>query len=276
MRYCLNEILMLADKGNFAVPAFNVYNLEMLMGVIRAAKETNAPVIIQMYSRLFDTETGKRLAPSVIDAMDELKTPVAFHLDHGAGEKEVLNAFRLGVTGVMIDASTKPFEENVAITGKVVKMARDIGVDVEGEIGHVGSANDEKSGIYTETADAVEFVERTGVDALAIMVGTAHGKYKQAPKLCIERINEIHSKTKAHLVLHGGSGVPDDQIKLAVEAGIRKINYATDLCYALVDGMKTADLLSEPLDVGMSKAADFVKEFAIGRIKVLGADKYAG
>lgn len=274
MRYGLNEILDIADKGNFAVPAFNVYNLEMLMGVARAAKETKAPIIIQMYSRLFDTETGKRLAPSVIDVMNELKTPVAFHLDHGAGEKEVLNALRLGVTGAMIDASTKPYDENAEITGKVVKTAHAVGVDVEGEIGHVGSASDESSGIYTETADAVRFVEETGVDALAIMVGTAHGKYKKAPKLFVERIEEIYLRTKAHLVLHGGSGVPDDQIRLAVKAGIRKINYATDLCYALVEGMKAADLLSGPLDVGMSKAADYVKDFAIGRIKVLGADKY--
>lgn len=276
MRYDLNEILDLADKGNFAVPAFNVYNLEMLMGVARAAQETKAPIIIQMYSRLFDTETGKRLAPSIVGVMNELKTPVAFHLDHGAGEKEVLNAFRSGVTSVMIDASTKPYEENVAITSRVVKMSRDVGVNVEGEIGHVGSANDDSSGVYTETADAVRFVEETGVDALAIMVGTAHGKYKKAPKLFIDRIKEIHEHTKARLVLHGGSGVPDDQIRLAVEAGIRKINYATDLCCALVEGMNAVNLLSEPLDVGMSKAANYVKDFAIDRIKVLGADKYNG
>lgn len=276
MRYDLKEILNIADKGGFAVPAFNVYNLEMLMGVTRAAKETGAPIIIQVYSRLFDTETGRRLAPSIIDVMNELKTPVAFNLDHGAGKKQVLSALRLGATGVMIDASLKPFEENVSVTADVVKTAHAVGVGVEGEIGHVGSANDESTGVYTETADAVRFVEETGVDALAIMVGTAHGKYKKAPKLIVERIEEIYSRTKAHLVLHGGSGVPDDQIRLAVKAGIRKINYATDLCYALVEGMKAADLLSGPLDVGMSKAADYVKDFAIERIKVLGADKYNG
>ena len=276
MRYDLKEILDLAERGGFAVPAFNVYNLEMLMGVMRAAEETKAPIIIQMYSRLFDTETGKRLAPSIVAAMNELKTPIAFHLDHGAGEKEVLGALRLGATGVMIDASTKPFEENVSLTANVVRIAHSVGVGVEGEIGHVGSASDEKSGVYTETADAVEFVERSGVDALAIMVGTAHGKYKQAPRLFIERIKEIHKKTNAHLVLHGGSGVSDDQIKLAIDAGIRKINYATDLCCALVDGMNAVGLLKEPLDVGMSKAADYVKDYAIDRIKVLGADRYEG
>ena len=275
MRYGLKEILDLAEKGNFAVPAFNVYNLEMLMGVMRAAEETKAPVIIQMYSRLFDTETGKRLAPSIIDAMNELKTPLAFHLDHGAGEKEVLSAIRLGATGVMIDASLKPFEENVAVTEKVVKTAHAVGVGVEAEIGHVGSASDEKTGVYTETADAVEFVEKTGVDALAIMVGTAHGRYKKAPVLAIDRIAEIHKNTSAHLVLHGGSGVPDDQIKAAVQAGIRKINYATDLCYAFVEGFIGTDPLSAPLDINLSKAADVVKDLAINRIKVFGADRYS-
>lgn len=272
MRYDLKEILDIAEEGKFAVPAFNVYNIEMLMGIMRAVKETKAPVIIQMYSRLFDTETGKRLAPAIREAMEEVKTPVAFHLDHGAGEKEVLNAFRMGATGVMIDASAKPIEENIEITKKVVTMAGYIGVGVEGELGHVGSVNDEKWDAYTEVDDAVKYAEGTGIDALAIMVGTAHGKYKKAPVINVDRISEIHNAVKAHLVLHGGSGVPDDQIKAAVKAGIRKINIATDLCYAFVEGLK--DPLSKPLDLSLSAAADSVKEVAIDRIKVFGADKY--
>lgn len=275
MRYSLQEILEIAEEGKFAVPAFNVYNMEMLMGVMRAAKETKAPVIIQTYSRLFDNETGRRLAPLVIDAMNDIKTPVAFHLDHGAGEKQVVTAIRLGATGVMIDASTKTFEENVAITSNVVRIAKHVGVGVEGELGHVGSVNDEVWDNYTEVDSAVRFVEETGVDALAIMVGTAHGRYKKAPVLAIDRIAEIHKNTSAHLVLHGGSGVPDDQIKAAVEAGIRKINYATDLCYAFVEGFIKTDPLSAPLDVNLSKAADTVKDLAINRIKVFGADRYS-
>ena len=274
MKYGLKEILDIAEEGKFAIPAFNVYNLEMLMGIMRAVKETKAPVIIQMYSRLFDTESGKRLAPAIREAMEEVNTPVAFHLDHGAGEKEVLNAFRMGATGVMIDASNQPLNENIAITKRVVEMAKHIGVGVEGELGHIGSVNDEKWDAYTEVSDAVKYTEETGIDALAIMVGTAHGKYKKAPVLYIDRIAEIHGAVKAHLVLHGGSGVPDDQIKSAIKAGVRKINIATDLCYAFVNGL--VDPLSKPLDLSLSAAADSVKEVAIDRIKVFGADKYMG
>ena len=275
MKYSLQEILEIAEEGKFAVPAFNVYNMEMVMGVMRAAEETKAPVILQMYSRLFDNETGRRLAPLVIDAMNNIKTPVAFHLDHGAGEEQVVAAIRAGATGVMIDASTKPFEENVAITSNVVRIAKHVGVGVEGELGHVGSVNDEVWDNYTEVDSAVRYVEETGVDALAVMVGTAHGRYKKAPVLAIDRIAEIHKNTKVHLVLHGGSGVPDDQIKAAVEAGIRKINYATDLCYAFVEGFIKTDPLSAPLDVNLSKAADVVKDLAINRIRVFGADRYS-
>ena len=272
MKYGLKEILDIAEEGKFAIPSFNVYNLEMLMGIMRAAKETKAPIIIQMYSRLFNTETGQRLAPAIREAMEEVKTPVAFHLDHGASEQEVIRAMRMGATGVMIDASNSSLEENIAITKPVVDMARYIGVGVEGELGHIGSVNDEEWAAYTEVADAVKYVEETGINALAIMVGTAHGKYKKTPVINVKRIEEIHNATKAHLVLHGGSGVPDDQIQAAIAAGIRKINIATDLCYAFVNGLQ--DPLSKPLDLSLSAAADSVKEAAIDRIKVFGADRY--
>ncbi|MDD6483276.1 MAG: class II fructose-bisphosphate aldolase [Clostridiales bacterium] len=273
MRYTLKEILDLAQEGGFAVPAFNVYNLETLMGVALAAKETKAPVIIQMYSRLFNTGTGEFMAPVIIDVMNKLKTPVTFHLDHGAGIPECIRAMRFGTTGVMIDASTMPIDENIETTKKVVDMAREAGVAVEGELGHIGSTKDEKWDAYTEVEDAVRYVEETGIDALAIMVGTAHGKYAQAPVLAIDRIKEIHANTRAHLVLHGGSGVGDNQIKAAVNAGIRKINFGTDVCYAFMDGYKALDPYSAPLDVTMSKVAQNVKEFAIGKIKLLGAEQ---
>ena len=273
MRYSLKEILDLAEAGSFAVPAFNVYNLETLMGVARAAEETKAPIIIQMYSRLFDTDTGRFMAPVIREMMDDLKTPVAFHLDHGVGIPEIMRAIRLGTTGVMLDVSTLPFEENIKITREAVALAKEVGVGFEGELGHIGSTKDEKWADYTEVSDAVKYVDETGLDALAIMVGTAHGKYAKAPKLAIDRIEEIHNNTKAHLVLHGGSGVPDDQIKAAVNAGIRKINFGTDVCYAFMDGYKELDPYSAPLDVTMSKVAKRVKEFALGKIKLLGACK---
>ena len=273
MKYTLKEILDLAEKGGFAVPAFNVYNLETLMGVVNAVKETGAPVIIQMYSRLFNTGTGKFMAPVILDVMNDVKSPVCFHLDHGAGLPECIRAMHYGATGVMIDASTLPIDENIAETKKTVDIAKEASVSVEGELGHIGSTKDEVWDSYTTVEDAVRYVNETGVDALAIMVGTAHGKYAKAPVLAIERIAEIHKNTKAHLVLHGGSGVPDDQIKAAIDAGIRKINFGTDVCCSFIEAYKGLDPYSAPLDVVMAKASEAVKAFAIEKIKLLGACK---
>lgn len=271
MRYTLLEILNLAEAGGFAVPAFNVYNLETLMGAAHAAEKSGAPVIFQMYSRLFDTETGKFMAPVIRDVIDRLPSPAAFHLDHGVGIPECIRALRYGATGVMLDASTLPLDENIVETKKAVELAREAGVSVEGELGHIGSTKDEAWAAYTEVADAVKFVDETGVSALAIMVGTAHGKYKQAPVLAIDRIAEIHAATNAHLVLHGGSGVPDDQICAAVKAGIRKINFGTDVCCAFIETYAGLDPYAAPLDVVMAKAADAVEAFALEKIRLLGA-----
>ena len=269
MRYNLKDILDLAEEKGCAIPAFNVYNLESLMGVLNAAKETGAPIIIQMYSRLFDTDTGRMLSPVIKEIMNEVKTPVAFHLDHGAGMPQIYRAARFGVTGVMLDVSTLPIDENIEETRKAVAFAKELGIGVEGELGHIGSTKDEKWAEYTQTDEAVRFAAETGVDALAIMVGTAHGRYAKAPELAIPRISEIHSRIKAHLVLHGGSGVPDDQIKAAIEAGVRKINFGTDVCYAFIDGYKTLDPVSAPLDVIMAKASESVKAFAVRKINLL-------
>lgn len=171
----------------------------------------------------------------------------------------------------MLDASTLPLDENIVATKKAVELAREAGVSVEGELGHIGSTKDEAWAAYTKVADAVKFVDETGVSALAIMVGTAHGKYKQAPVLAIDRIAEIHAATNAHLVLHGGSGVPDDQICAAIKAGIRKINFGTDVCCAFIETYAGLDPYAAPLDVVMAKAADAVEAFALEKIRLLGA-----
>lgn len=272
MRYDLNEILELGEKGGFAVPAFNVYNLETVMGVMQAAEETGAPVIFQMYSRLFDSPIARFVAPVIMQAIETLKTPAAFHLDHGAGVPEVLRALRYGATGIMIDASTLPLVENIAATKNVVDMCAECGVSVEGELGHVGTTKDSVMAEYTKVDEAVRFVDETGVSALAVMVGTAHGHYKQAPVLAIDRIAEIHAATKAHLVLHGGSGVPDDQIRAAVAAGIRKVNFGTDVCCSFIDSVRAVDESIIALDLFMKEPTAAVKSFAVGKIKLLGAD----
>ncbi len=267
----LSEILDMAEKGGYAVPAINTYNMETVMGSIRAAEEARSPIIIQCYSRLFTNEEGYYVSPIILAAAAKATVPVCFHLDHGAGITEVTRALRYGTTGIMIDKSTLPFEENIEETKKIVDMCSALDVPVEGEIGHIGSTKDATMEKFTEVAEAKEFVERTGVKALAIMVGTAHGRYKQAPKLGIDRIAEIHAATDAHLVLHGGSGVPDDQIKAAVAAGIRKINFGTDMCYSFLDKVFETSRELIAIDMFMKDAIQSVTDFVLSRIDLLGS-----
>lgn len=273
MLVSFDKILSIADKGGFAIPAFNVYNMETVMGIIGAAEELRAPVILQCYSRLMSNDEGYYLSPIVLAAAARASVPVCFHLDHGAGELPVMRAIRFGATGIMIDASTEPIDQNIAITSKIVELCGHNGIQVEGELGHIGSANDETMSESTETADAVRFVNETGVRALAIAVGTAHGHYKKAPKLDIERIGEIHTALpEVSLVLHGGSGIPDEQIRAAIAAGIRKINFGTDVCYSFLDKVFETSRSIVAVDLFMRDAISSVKEFAEEKIKLLGAD----
>lgn len=274
MLVSFDEVLSLADKGGFAIPAFNVYNMETVMGIIAAAEEERAPVILQFYSRLAANEEGYYLSPIILAAAAKATVPVCFHLDHGAGDKEVMHAIRYGATGIMIDASTKPLEENIAVTKKIVDLCAYNSIQVEGEIGHIGSAANEDNLTASTTVDeAVTFAHGSGVRALAIMVGTAHGHYKKAPKLDITRIEEIHAALpEVSLVLHGGSGVPDDQIQAAVRAGIRKINFGTDVCYSFLDKVFETSRSLIAVDLFMKDAIKSVKAFAESKIDLLMAD----
>lgn len=267
----LKEVLDMAESGGYAIPAFNVYNMETVMGIIRAAEEAKSPVIIQSYSRLFTNEEGYFVSPIVLAAAKQASVPVCFHLDHGAGVPEVVKALRYGASGIMIDNSNLEFEQNISETAKVVEMCAAVGVPVEGELGHIGSVNDAEMQEFTKVDEATEFVSKTGVTALAILVGTAHGRYKKAPELDIQRIRDIHAKTDAHLVLHGGSGVPDDRLINAVKAGIRKINFGTDVCYSFLDKVfeTSRDLVA--IDLFMKDAIESVKEFALTKIDLLGS-----
>jgi len=268
----LSTVLREAEKRGCAIPAFNVYNQETALGVLFAAEEANSCVILQMYSRLFSNFEAEFIAPAIVEAAHRAKVKVVFHLDHGASDDVVVKALRWGCTGVMRDASTLPFEENIRVTRGIVDMAHAVGVPVEGELGHIGVAKDGVSTDYTKVDEAARLVKETGVDALAILVGTAHGHYKQAPVLAIERIAEIHKAVPAHLVLHGGSGVPDDQIVAAVKAGIRKINFGTDVCCSFLDEVlrTNPDLLA--VDLFMKEPIQAVKKFALSKIRLLGAE----
>lgn len=268
----LKDVLEIAEKGSFAVPAFNVYNMETVMGIVEAAEEARAPIIMQSYSRLFTNSEGYFVTPIALAAAKQASVPICFHLDHGAGKAEVTRALRYGATGIMIDKSTLPFAENAAQTKEVVELAAAVGVHVEGELGHIGSAKDGVPEDYTGAREAAEFVEKTGVAALAVMVGTAHGRYKKAPKLAIDRIGELHRATGAHLVLHGGSGVPDAEIRAAVAVGIRKINFGTDVCYAFLDKVFETSRELVAIDLFMKDAIENVKKFGLEKIKLLGAE----
>ena len=275
----LKYVLDLAEKGNFAIPAFNVYNMESVIGVLKAAEEMKSPIIMQVYPRLMKEETGYFLSPIIKAAAEKASVPVCFHLDHGPSELETTRSIRYGATGIMLDGSTLPFEENIALTKRVVETCSFLNVQVEGELGHVGTTADTDMDEFTTAEDAKKFVEETGVACLAVAVGTAHGRYKKPPKLDIERIKAIREATNnAALVLHGGSGVPDEEIKKAVKAGIRKMNFATDICYAFLD--TCLEDLQKPdravaIDTFMKRPIEAVKDFCITRIKLVGADNKA-
>lgn len=266
------EILENAEKGGYAVPAFNVYNMETVMGVAAAAEKLRAPVIMQFYSRLATTGFADYLAPVILEAAQKASVPVCMHLDHGAGYDAAAIAVRRGATGIMVDFSALSMEENIRKTALAVKICDALSIGVEGEIGHIGKASDGVCTQYTTVEEAEKYVSQTGVAALAAAVGTAHGRYKQAPRLALERIREIKEAIKIPLVLHGGSGVPDDQIAAAVDAGIRKMNFGTDLCYAFLDACRAADSDVVAIDLFMRRPIESVCAFAESKIKVLGAE----
>lgn len=271
MLYNLEQILTLAEKDGYAIPAFNVYNMETVMGVLKAAEEARSPVIMQLYSRLATSGNSDYVCPIVLEAAKRATVPVCLHLDHGSGFEAVTVALRNGCTGIMIDYSTLSLEENIEGTKKIVDMCNLVGVQVEGELGHIGKTSEGPNNQFTEVADAVRFVKETGVKALAVQVGTAHGRYKQAPVLAIDRIKEIKEATGVALVLHGGSGVPDDQIKMAVKAGIRKMNFSTDLCYTFIESVQRQDKDKIAIDLIMKEPIEEVKKFALSKIEVLGS-----
>ena len=276
MLVTFKEILGMAEAGNYCIPAFNVYNLETLMGAVKAAEELKAPCILQVYPRLMKEEVGYYLAPAVVAAAHKASVPVCFHLDHGPSELETTRSLRWGATGIMLDGSALSFEENIALTKRVVDTCAYVNVQVEGELGHVGTVNDNAMDEFTEPEEAKIFVERTGVQALAVLVGNAHGRYKKPPKIDIQRIADIRKATNGTaLVLHGGSGIPDEAIKEAVKAGIRKLNVATDICYAFLDSVQ--EEVNKPdrmiaVDNFMNTPINAVKEFCMTKVLLCSAE----
>lgn len=236
------EMLQKAREGKYAIGAFNVENMEMVMAVLAAAEAKNSPVIMQTTPGTIKYAGVDYYYANVAAAAKRSSVPVVMHLDHGDSFQRAMAAYRAGYTSIMIDGSKLPFEENIDLTKRVVDACHPGDVYVEGELGKVGGKEDDLEGDddnpYTDPEEAKIFVEKTGVDYLAIGVGTAHGVYKGIPKVNTDLIATIHDMVDVPLVLHGTSGVPDEQVITAVKNGICKVNYATDLRIAFTRGVK--------------------------------------
>lgn len=263
------EMLLKAQKGNYAVGAFNVENMEMVMAVIAAAEELNAPVIMQTTPSTVKYAGLDYYLANVATAAKNAKVPVAMHLDHGSSFSLAMQALRQGYTSIMIDGSHSVFEENIAITKSVVDACKPLNIPVEAELGKVGGKEDDLDGGdggYTDPKEALEFVQKTGVNSLAVAIGTAHGVYKGEPKLDLDRLVEISKVVDVPLVLHGASGLSEEAVKESIKRGICKVNFATELRIAYTDGVK--ELLEEKPEtidpkkygvVGIEKVKELVK-----------------
>lgn len=235
------EILDKANKNYYAVGAFNINNMECLQAIISAAEAKEAPVIIQTSEGAIKYAGLDYLSAMVRLAAEKTRVPVALHLDHGTTYETIMNCIASGWTSVMIDASKHDLKTNIELTKEVVKVAHACGVSVEAELGKLSGVEDqisvsEKDAIYTDPREAVTFVEATGIDSLAIAIGTAHGVYKGEPKLDFDRLKEIKSLLKMPIVLHGASGVGEEDLRKAVELGVNKINIDTDIRLAFKAG----------------------------------------
>ena len=237
-----DEILQHAHKNMYAVGAFNFSNMENLHAIVEAAEEMKSPVILAASQSAIKYAGLECMVAMVRVAAKNSSVPMALHLDHGTDYQTIIRCITNGFTSVMIDGSHHDLQGNIDVTREIVKIAHAAGVSVEGELGRLSGVEDqisvsEKDSIYTNPAEAKTFVEATGIDSLAIAIGTAHGKYKGVPKLDFDRLVEIKKLLNMPIVLHGSSGVPLDDLKKAVSLGINKINIDTDVRQAFTDGV---------------------------------------
>jgi len=275
------DILKKAQEGKYAVGAFNVENMEMVMAVISAAEEMNSPVIMQTTPSTVKYAGLDYFLANAKVAASRSKVPVVMHLDHGSSFELASEAFRAGYTSIMIDGSHSSFEDNIKISKAVVDMCKSSGIAVEAELGKVGGKEDDLDGGdggFTDPKEAKLFVEKTGVDSLAVAIGTAHGLYKGEPKLDLDRLSQIKEVVSIPLVLHGGSGIPDSKVQESIKRGICKVNYATELRIAFTKGVtKYLEENKDTIDPkkynksGMEEVKQFVKE----KIKVCGCENRA-
>lgn len=226
----MRDLLADAEKGNYAVGSFSVANMEMVLGAVQAAEELNAPIILQIAEVRLKQSPLEIIGPLMVAAAKSAKVPVAVHFDHGKTLKKINQALEIGFTSVMFDGSHLPLDENIAMTNRVIESAKKYDAAVEAEIGCVGGSEDGSEDIAincTKPEDAVKFERETGVDALAVAIGNAHGNYKATPKLRFDILETVDKMTKTPLVLHGGTGISPDDFVRCSKTGIKKINIAT-------------------------------------------------
>lgn len=252
----MNDLLLPARKGGYGVGFFNAVNVEMARAVIETAEELHAPVMVGTAQVLLPAMDLERVAEYLIPMAKKASVPVCVHYDHGLTFERCMEALQLGFTSLMYDCSMEDYETNVAKVAEMVKICHAMGVTVEGELGHVGDNEgigklENPSDYYTDPAMALDFVSRTGVDSLAVAVGNAHGDYKFPPKLDFDRISTISEKTNLPLVLHGGSGLSDEDFRIAVKRGICKVNIFTDIDKAGKAGVEAGLAAGEKTMMGL-------------------------
>ena len=272
----LNDVLKPARKNGYAVGLFNTCSLEFAKGVIAAAEETGSPVIIGTAEVLLDLASLEEVADMLIPMAERASVPVVVHLDHGLTAECCKKALKLGFSSIMYDCSTDPYEENIRKVAEMAQLAHSYGASIEAELGHVGNnpssiegEESDPSAFYTEPEQALDYVTRTGVDALAIAVGTAHGAYKLPPKLDFGRIREIAGTIDTSLVLHGGSGLSDEDFGKAIDEGISKVNIFTDINLAAAkaahDNYEKGEVLLTDLQPRMVEA---VKQATMKKMRI--------
>lgn len=274
------ELLQDAQRRGYAVGAFNVNNMEIIQAIIAAAEEERSPVILQASQGAIKYAGIRYIRALVMAAAEEAKVPICLHLDHGPGFEQVMECLRYGFTSVMFDGSHLPYEENVRLTAKAVEAAHAVGVSVEGELGKIGGVEEDIrvedwDMVLTDPETVPDFVERTGVDYLAVAIGTKHGFYKGEPKLDFQRLARIHElMPNLPLVLHGGSGIPEEHIRRAIPLGVRKINIDTELRAAFV-GKAREIMEAKPEEIDPRKilgpAREAMKEKVKEKMRLFGS-----
>lgn len=273
------ELLLRAQKEKYAVGAFNCNNMEIVQAIVAAAEAEHSPVIVQASQGAIKYAGIEYISALTRLAAEKASVPVALHLDHGTSFAQVMQCVQSGFTSVMIDGSKHPLEDNIALTNKVIEAVRQLGISVEAELGKIGGTEDDisvsqRDALFTDPAEAQRFVEETGVDALAVAIGTAHGQYKGIPKLDFERLAKIRERVSVPLVLHGSSGVPDEAVREAIGLGVCKVNIDTNIREAFVLAARQV-LEGNPKEIDPRKMLGPAREAATmiirGKIRVFGS-----